>query len=70
MLLPNQLGVKSLGGVEPAIFLMEEAIEGPNRSKYRSLASLDLSNAFNSIERSSIATTVAKYAPSFYRAAS
>ena len=70
MLLPNQLGVKSPGGVEPAIFLIEEAIQGPNRSKYRSLASLDLSNAFNSIERSSIATTVAKYAPSFYRAAS
>ncbi|XMA16108.1 hypothetical protein WAI453_008899 [Rhynchosporium graminicola] len=33
MLLPNQLGVGSIGGVEPIIFLLDDAIIGPNRLK-------------------------------------
>lgn len=69
MLLPNQLGVSSPGGVEPAIFLLEDAIQGPNSHSFQRLASLDLANAFNSIDRSSIAAAVAKYAPTFYKAA-
>ena len=69
MLLPNQLGVNSVGGVEPAIFLLEEAISGPNRLETKQIASLDLVNAYNRIGRTTIAAAVAKYAPTFYRAA-
>jgi hypothetical protein len=68
MLLPCQLGVNSIGGVEPAIFLLEEAITGPNKEGIKSIASLDLLNAFNAIGRTTIATAVSKYAPTFYRA--
>ena len=68
MLLPCQLGVKSPGGVEPAIFLLQDAISGPNAAKIRQIAALDLSNAFNSVTRTSIAAAVAKYAPAFYKA--
>jgi hypothetical protein len=68
MLLPNQLGVNSAGGVEPAVFLLEEAISGNNSSKVEYIASLDLSNAFNTISRRAIASAVAKYAPTLYKA--
>jgi len=68
MLLPNQLGVNSAGGVEPAVFLLEEAISGNNSSKIEYIASLDLSNAFNTISRRAIASSVATYAPTLYRA--
>jgi Reverse transcriptase (RNA-dependent DNA polymerase) len=68
MLLPCQLGVNSKGGVEPAIFLLEEAITGANKNLIKRIASLDLSNAFNSISRVSIAAAVSKYAPTLYRA--
>lgn len=68
MLLPNQLGVNSKGGVEPAIFMLEEAISGVNEYNIQRIASLDLSNAFNSISRTSIASAVATYAPTLYRA--
>ena len=69
MLLPFQLGVNSPGGVEPAIFLLEEAILGPNSSDFQQLTSIDLANAFNSVDRASIAASVATYAPTFYKAA-
>ena len=68
MLLPCQLGVKSVGGVEPAIFLLEEAITGANKQNYKRIASLDLTNAFNSIGRTAISAAVARYAPTLYRA--
>ena len=68
MLLPCQLGVKSIGGVEPAIFLLEEAITGANKQNYKRIASLDLTNAFNSIGRTAISAAVARYAPTLYRA--
>jgi hypothetical protein len=68
MLLPCQLGVSSPGGVEPAIYLLEEALQGPNKASIASIASLDVSNAFNALGRRSIASSVAKYAPVFYRA--
>lgn len=68
MLLPNQLGVSSPGGVEPALFLQQEAIEGSNSSNFTTITAIDLSNAFNSGARGSIAAAVAKYAPTFYRA--
>ncbi|PVH67462.1 hypothetical protein DL98DRAFT_642167, partial [Cadophora sp. DSE1049] len=69
MLLPNQLGVSTPGGVEPIIFLLDEAISGPNTLKTQQIASLDLTNAYNRIGRTSIASAVAKYAPTLYRAA-
>jgi hypothetical protein len=69
MLLPCQLGVGSPGGVEPAVFLLEEAIAGSNKAEIVEIASLDLLNAFNALDRASIASAVARYAPSFYRAA-
>ena len=51
------------------MYLLEDAILGPNKGNIQRLASLDLSNAFNNIGRRAIATAVAKYAPTFYRAA-
>jgi hypothetical protein len=68
MLLPFQLGVNSPGGVEPAIFLLEEALIGGNSANFQQLASIDLANAFNSVARPAIAAAVATYAPVFYRA--
>jgi len=68
MLLPNQLGVNSAGGVEPAIFILNEAIQGPNKNGYQKIASLDLTNAFNTIQRSAIAAAISKYAPQILRA--
>lgn len=68
MLLPFQLGVRSPGGVEPAIFQLEEAIIGPNHSDFQQVASIDLANAFNSVGRPAIAAAVATFAPTFYRA--
>jgi hypothetical protein len=69
MLLPFQLGVNSPGGVEPAIFLLHEAIIGPNEANFQQLASIDLANAFNSVDRASIAASIATFAPTFYKAA-
>ncbi|XMA10241.1 hypothetical protein WAI453_003032 [Rhynchosporium graminicola] len=69
MLLPNQLGVGSIGGVEPIIYLLDDAITGPNRLKTQQIASLDLVNAYNRIGRCAIASAVAKYAPTLYRTA-
>lgn len=69
MLLPNQLGVQSPGGVEPAIFLLQEAIAGQNKAGFQRLASIDLANAFNSVSRTAIAAAIATYAPAFYKTA-
>ena len=69
MLLPNQLGVGSPGGVEPAVFLLSEVITGGNRPKARYIGSLDAENAFNALPRKAIAATVSLYAPVFYRSA-
>jgi len=69
MLLPFQLGVNSPGGVEPAIFLLEEAIIGKNSSNFQQAASIDLENAFNSVDRVAIAAATATYALTLYKAA-
>lgn len=69
MLLPNQLGVNSKGGVEPAIYILKEAIAGANATGSTQMASLDLANAFNSVSRSTIATALVTYAPTPYRTA-
>lgn len=69
MLLPYQLGVSTLGGVELIIFLLEEAISGANTLKTQQIVSLDLVNAYNRIGRILIAFAVVKYALILYRAA-
>ena len=69
MLLPCQLGVSTPGGVEPIIFLLDEAISGSNTLKTQQMASLDLINAYYRTSIASIASAVAKYAPTLYRAA-
>lgn len=69
MLLGIQLGVKNPGGVEPAIFLLEEVITGANASDVRQVASLDLAKAFNSVVRKAIATAVARFTSELFRTA-
>jgi len=69
MLLPNQLGVNSPRGVEPTIFLLQDAIAGANPLKIKNIASLDLTNAFNQMDRTTIASAISQYAPTFYKAA-
>jgi len=58
ILLPFQLGVKSPGGVEPAVFLLQQAIHSNLQHKFSHVTSLDFSNAFNSLSRRDIATGV------------
>lgn len=55
--------------MEPAVFLLAEAIEGPNVANIGAIASVDLANAFNDIARPAMAAGIAKYAPTLYRAA-
>jgi hypothetical protein len=71
MLLPCQLGVRTPGGVEPAIILLREAIENNDNGTpdFSSITALDYTNAYNAIGRSSIAGATATYAPTLYRAA-
>lgn len=68
MLLPTQLGVNSKGGVEPALYLLVEAIEGPNSLGVTKISSWDQANAYNNHSRRSMASAVATYAPTFYKA--
>jgi hypothetical protein len=69
MLLPEQLGVGTKGGVEPIIRLVEKAVGKELPESYTHLAMLDFSNAFNSIDRCDIATGIGKHAQPFFRAA-
>ena len=69
MLLPCQLGVGSPGGTEPLLFRLEEAIMGGNTAGIQSIGSVDLVNAFNSISRMAVASSVARWAPQHYRMA-
>lgn len=68
-LLPNQLGVKSPGGVEPALSLLQRSVFGELPKRFSYVASLDFSNAFNSISRRTVAAGTLAHAPDFYRAA-
>ena len=69
MLLPCQLGVGSPGGTEPLLFRLEEAVMGGNTAGIQSIGSVDLVNAFNSISRMAVASSVARWAPQHYRMA-
>lgn len=66
MLLPNQFGVMTKGGVEPVIRLWERAIAGDLPKQFDHGLQLDCSNAFNRMDRSVIATSIKQYAPTFY----
>lgn len=69
MLCSNQLGVNNPGGTEPAIFMLEEAIMGPNINGFEQVTSIDAENAFNAQRRILMATAIYQHAPHFYRAA-
>ena len=58
MLLPEQLGVGTSGGVEPIVELLQHELRSLNDDEDRYVYSLDLSNAFNSTPRGSIAAAL------------
>ena len=62
-----QLGVGSKGGVEPIVRAVERALEGSLDQKYTHITSLDGINAFNTLERSTIAEGLRKHAKVLYR---
>ena len=63
-LLPFQLGVGSAGGVEPIIQYMQQQMNQANNNpdQQRYFYSLDFSNAFNNVSRTSIAEGVSAHA--------
>ena len=69
MLLKNQFGVGSPGGVEPVIYAIEKALDGTLPKRYAHLVSLDFSNAFNTLNRSSLASAINSYAPTLLKTA-
>lgn len=75
-LAPFQLGVGSPGGVEPIVEAVHQAVDratialaaDPDTQPLQSwLCLLDLSNAFNNIDRSAISQGVAERIPAFYK---
>lgn len=66
-LLTSQLGVGSPAGTEPIIGLLQQAYKHDQEAQY--CYSLDFTNAFNSVSRSTIATTTREHAPGFYKLA-
>ena len=68
-LLPNQLGVGTKGGVEPIVRLVNRALTGSLPTNYQHLVSLDAANAFNTVNRADIVTSLKKHAPTLYRLA-
>jgi hypothetical protein len=63
LLLPNQFGVGSKGGVEPIVQAVQRAAAGDPLFPYTHLYSLDSINAFNDLRRRSLAQAVADKAP-------
>ncbi|TPX50498.1 hypothetical protein SeMB42_g02211, partial [Synchytrium endobioticum] len=68
MLAEFQLGVKSKGGVEPIIHLINDVMEGKAKG-YNYITTVDFENAFNSTDRGSIARGCLKHASEFYKPA-
>lgn len=69
LLLPNQFGVGSKGGVEPIIQAVSRAAAGDPLFPYSHLFSLDLVNAFNDLRRHLMAAAIAKRSPQLTRLA-
>jgi hypothetical protein len=68
-LLPSQLGVGTKGGVEPMLRVLARAIAGTLPDRYSHYATIDLTNAFNLMDREAMAMAVAKHAPQLWQAA-
>ena len=66
-LLPNQLGVGSKGGVEPIIYAAQREVDRDGGSQFSHLISLDFSNAFNTLKRSSLCSSVFKHLQPIFR---
>jgi hypothetical protein len=69
MLLGNQMGVGSAGGVEPIVRAIEKAVKGELPDSYTHLHQLDFSNAFNAASRSDAAKALRTHAPEFTKTA-
>ena len=69
-LLPTQFGVGTKGGVEPAVRAIQRAMSSKLGRPYTTLTCLDFRNAFNSVDRCQITTSLKEYAPVLYRAES
>lgn len=69
MLSPNQFGVGSKGGVEPIVQAIHRAADHDDALPYTHLFALDAVNAFNSLQRHSLAEAVRKHAPQLQRVA-
>ncbi|TIB07091.1 hypothetical protein E3P90_04146, partial [Wallemia ichthyophaga] len=66
-LLPNQLGVGSKGGVEPIIYAAQRETDRESGSQFSHLISLDFSNAFNTLKRSSLCNSVFRHLQPVFR---
>ncbi|TIA67872.1 hypothetical protein E3P91_04199, partial [Wallemia ichthyophaga] len=66
-LLPCQLGVGSSGGVEPIVLAAQRQVDKPC-TDFKFLISLDFSNAFNSIKRSTLGKAIHRNLPSLFKA--
>ena len=67
-LLPCQLGVGFMGGVEPVVRVVERALDQTLPQSYTHLVSLDFANTFNTVSRADLAAGLTDYAPALYRA--
>ncbi|KAE8236882.1 hypothetical protein A4X13_0g8997 [Tilletia indica] len=67
-LLPFQLGLGSPGGVEPIAFLAQQVAEGKIAGMSH-IASVDLKNAYGSMQRGPLARATREHAPGLYRLA-
>ena len=67
-LLPFQFGVGSSGGTEPITRALERALAGDLPKAFTHVTSLDFANAFNSLDRRSLAKALSQHAPALYRA--
>ena len=63
---PYQLGVGSAGGVEPIAHCME-LFTSEDQTTFTHVTSLDFSNAFNTIKRYTLASSLRKHLRSLYR---
>ena len=63
---PFQLGVGSKGGVEPIVYAVDMFTQA-DTSAFSHVISLDFSNAFNTIKRSTVAASVRKHLRALYR---
>lgn len=68
-MLPNQFGVGTKGGVEPIVSAIHLAARHELPRHFTHLTILDASNAFNSIDRATVAQACNTHAPDLFKAA-